>query len=232
MRGIVLGVTLLGVLTAPTAATADVINAIDSGWYSESGMHVAVNDNYVVGEVSGVVRHNFFVFDLTAVVDDIVSASIQLYNPDSALPALRGYVSPDAAETFELYDVSTPIASLSASSAAGPAGVATFDDLGTGTVFGQRVVSAADNGTTISVALNADGLAALNAARGGLFALGGALTSLGSFGDEYVFGFSVALDNPNVRQLEFRTRPAVPEPGTLALLGIAAAFVARRRIRC
>ena len=46
-----------------------------------------------------------------------------------------------------------------------------------------------------------------------------------------VFGFSVALENPDVRRLEFRTRPAVPEPATLALLGIGAAFAARRRAR-
>jgi hypothetical protein len=231
MKRMVLGLTLLGALSAAAPASADVINAIDSGWYAETGLHVATNDNYVVGEVAGLVRHNFFVFDLTAVVDDIASASVQLYNPTNALPALRGYISPDATETFDLYDVSTPIASLSASSAIGPAGVAVFDDLGTGTVLGQRVVSAADNGTTISLTLNADGLAALNAARGGLFALGGALSSLGGADNEYVFGFSVALDNPDVRRLEFRTQPAVPEPATLALLGIGAAFAARRRAR-
>ena len=231
MRPIVLGLTLLGTLSAAAPARADVINAIDSGWYAATGLHIATNDNSLVGESAGLVRHNFFVFDLTAVADDIVSASIQLYNPDNVLPALRGYVSPDPTETFTLYDVSTPIASLSASSAIGPAGVAVFDDLGTGTVFGQRVVSAADNGTTISLTLNADGLAALNAARGGLFALGGALTSLGGADNEYVFGFSVALENPDVRRLEFRTRPAVPEPATLALLGIGAAFAARRRAR-
>jgi len=231
MRGIVLGLTLLGMLLTPATARADVINAIDSGWYTEAGVHTAQNQNYLTGDLSGSMRRSFFVFDLTAVANEIVSASIQLYNPDNALPALRGYVSPDPTETLALYDVSTPVASLTASSAAGPAGVAIFDDLGTGTIFGQRVVSATDNGTTISLGLNADGLAALNAARGGLFALGGALTSLGSFGDEYVFGFSVALDNPDVRELEFRTRPAVPEPATLALLGIGAAFAARRRAR-
>jgi hypothetical protein len=231
MRPIVLGLTLLGMLLAPAVARADVINAIDSGWYSEAGAHTAQNQNYLTGDLSGSGRRSFFVFDLTAVANEIVNASVQLYNPDNALPALRGYVSPDATETFRLYDVSTPVASLTASSAAGPAGVAVFDDLGSGSVFGERVVSVADNGTTVSVALNADGLAALNAARGGLFALGGALTSLGAFGDEYVFGFSVALDNPDIRRLEFRTIEAVPEPATIALLGLAGVFAARRRVR-
>jgi hypothetical protein len=230
MRPIVLGLTLLAMLAAPPAASADVINAIDSGWYSEAGVHTAQNQNYLTGNFGGSARRSFFVFDLTAVANEIVSASIQLYNPDSALPALRGYVSPDATETFALYDVSTPVASLTASSAAGPAGVAVFDDLGSGAVFGERVMSVADNGTTVSLALNADGLSALNAARGGLFALGGALTSLGGAADEYVFGFSVLLDNPDVRRLEFRTIEAVPEPTTLALLGVAAVFAARRRV--
>jgi hypothetical protein len=231
MRPTVLGLTLLGMLAAPSAASADVINAIDSGWYSEAGVHTAQIQNYLTGELSGSVRRSFFVFDLTAVANEIVSASIQLYNPDNALPALRGYVSPDPTETFALYDVSTPVASLTASSAAGPSGVAVFDDLGSGAVFGERVVSVADNGTTVSMAFNDDGLSALNAARGGLFAVGGALTSLGAFGDEYAFGFSVLLDNPDIRRLEFRTVEAVPEPTTLALLGLAGVFAARRRVR-
>jgi len=88
------------------------------------------------------------------------------------------------------------------------------------------------SGNTCAHPAGADGLAALNAARGGLFALGGAWTSLASFGDEYVFGYTVAPDNPDVRQLEFRTLPSVPEPATLALLSIGALFAARRRVRC
>jgi hypothetical protein len=228
MRRLALGLTLFGALVAATPARADVINAMDSGWYTNAGTHNAAIDNYLVGDFTGAVYHNFFVFDLTAVVDEIVSASIHLYNPDNALPGLRGYVSPDPTETYELYDVTTPIATLSATHV-GAAGIAIHNEIGSGTVLGQTTASAADNGTTISIVLNADGLAALNAAKGGLFALGGAVTTLGAPGNEYIFGFSVALDNPDVRQLEFTT--AVPEPATLTLLGIGAAFFGHRRVR-
>ena len=230
MRRVVPGLLLIGLLAAaPTEAAT--LNAVDSGWYTSAGSHTAVNDNYVVGELSGVVYRNFFVFDLTGVSETITSASVLLYNPTNTTPGLRGYISPDPTETFGLFDVSTPIATLSASSASGSAvGIGVFADLGTGVAFGEQVVSAADNGAVVSVALNASGIAALNAARGGLFDLGGALTTLGSVEDERVFGFSVALGNPDVRQLQFETA-AVPEPSTLALLASAMVLAVRRRSR-
>jgi hypothetical protein len=225
MQRFVCGLAVIGGIAIAVPARADVIHAIDSGWYNQAGSHTAQNDNYIVGDVAGTERHNFVVFDLTSVTDDIIAASIQLYNPDNALPALRGYVSPDASETLALYDVTTDIDTLRLSQVGAP-GIAIFGDLGSGTLLGNQAVSAADNGTTISIALNADGLAALNAARGGFFAVGGALITLGSFGDEYVFGFSQAIDNPEVRRLSFRT---VPEPTAAALLGVGLAFALRRR---
>jgi hypothetical protein len=218
---------MLGSLAVSAPASAAVINAIDSGWYNQTGTHVAQNDNYLAGEFSAAELRNFIVFDLTAVVNDIVSASLLLYNPDNALPALRGYVSPDPTETYQLYDVSTPIATLSLSNV-GATGIAIFDDLGSGTVLGQQTVSAADNGAVVSIVLNADGIAALNAARGGQFAIGGALTTLGSPGDEFVFGFAELIDNPEVKQLQLTS---VPEPATVALLGLAATFAMRRAVR-
>jgi hypothetical protein len=81
-----------------------------------------------------------------------------------------------------------------------------------------------------AIALNADGISALNAARGGLFAVGGAISTLGSPGAEYVFGFSVAIGNPDLRQLELETT-SVPEPTMMVLLGSAAVLAARRRWR-
>jgi hypothetical protein len=225
MRRIVFGLTVLFALAAP--AHADVINAIDSGWYNSAGMHVAQNNNYIVGDASGTERRNFVVFDLTTVTDEILSASLDLYNPDDDLPALRGYVSPDPTESLALYEVTTAVDDVRLSQT-GAAGVAIFDDLGSGVVFGERSVSAADNGTVVSIVINANGLAALNAARGGLFAIGGALTTLGSVGDEYVFGFSQSIGNPEVRQLTIETA-AVPEPVSASLLALGLLLTVLRR---
>lgn len=227
MRRSALGLPLVVVLTA-TSASAATINATDSGWYSAGGTHVAQNQNYIAGEIAeGDERRNFVVFDLTGITSEITDASVLLYNPTNVTPGLRGYVSPDPTETYRLHHVDTAIATLTASNV-GAAGMQIFDDLGTGTVFGERVVSVADNGTTVAIALNADGLSALNAARGGLFAVGGAISTLGSAGAEYVFGFSVTSFNPDVRQLEFETA-SVPEPTMIVLLGSAAVLAARRR---
>ena len=226
MRWILFGLAMLYAHAAVAPAHAAVINAIDSGWYNQAGTHIAPNDNYIVGDVSGSEVHNFVVFDLTSVLNEITAASVELYNPDNALPALRGYVSPDATETLALYDVATAVGTVRLSQV-GAAGVAIFDDLGSGTLFGNQIVSVADNGTTISIALNAEGIAALNAARGGLFAVGGALTTLGSVGNEYVFGFSQSIDNPEVRRLNIQS---VPEPSTVALLGLGLALAVRHRL--
>jgi hypothetical protein len=218
------------VLVAGVPARAATIDATDSGWYNVSGTHLAQIDNYIVGAGNGTLYHNFFVFDLTGVTGLVVSASLELYNPDNALPALKGYISPDATETYTLYDVSTPIATVQASNV-GAAGQAVYNDLGSGVDFGQATVSAADNGSIVSIVLNAAGLDALNAALGGQFALGGALTTLGGAGTEYVFGFSVGIGNPDVRRLVIETTSAVPEPALLLLLGPAIAVALRRRAR-
>lgn len=229
MKSLVSRLCVVVALASGVPASAATIDATDSGWYNASGTHVAQNDNYIVGAGNGTLYHNFFVFDLTGVTDLVVSASLQLYNPDNALPALKGYISPDATETYALYDVSTAIGTVQASNA-GAAGQAVYNDLGSGLEFGQVVVSAADNGSIVSVVLNDDGLAALNAARGGQFALGGALTTLGGASTEYLFGFSMSIGNPEVRQLVMETS-AVPEPGVLLLLGPALALALRRRAR-
>ena len=55
-----------------------------------------------------------------------------------------------------------------------------FDDLGTGTFYGERVMSAADNGTWVRVILNVEALAAINRAAGSSIAFGGSLANVGA----------------------------------------------------
>jgi hypothetical protein len=94
-----------------------------------------------------------------------------------------GYVSSDASETYELYDVTTPLASLTDRTG----GVAAYTDLGSGTSYGSRAFSAADTGVApVTITLNAAALANLQAAAGARIGLGGALTTISGIADQYL----------------------------------------------
>ncbi len=168
-------------------AESVVLDYVDSGWWDGTGFHDEFNDNYIAGLLSGAEYRDYVVFDLAGLSGSVLDASLNLFNPV--------YVSPDPSETFTLFDVSTPISELTATGF-GQTGI--FDDLGTGVVLGSREVSSADDGSVVSIPLNAAGRQAISAAGGGLVALGGAITSL-SADDEFIFGGSG--DPRDVRQL-------------------------------
>lgn len=156
-------------------------NAVDSGWYNSTGAHTPTNTNYIVGQSSGVTYRDWFVFDVPASATPVTSASIAIFNPSN------GYASPDANETYKLFDIATPITTLRS----GGTGLTTiFDDLGSGVEFGSVVITPANNGSLILINLNAAGLAAVQAARGGQLAFGGAITSLSGASQQLVFAFS------------------------------------------
>lgn len=190
------------------------LNAVDSGWYNSTGFHSAANKNYIAGDSENGIFRNFFVFSLAGYTDPnpIGAAELRLLNPR------RGYSSTDTTETYSLFDVTTPITTLVATNT-GRTDI--FADLGSGLTYGSQVVSSADSPGIVSLALNANAVAALNANRGGLFALGGALTTIGRVMDEeFVFGFSGVPGFPgDDRQLVLTP---VPEPATLMLLGAGA----------
>src|SRR6185369_9995998 len=126
--------------------------------------------------------HNYASFVLSPATPTIIGAELRLFNP------ANGYFSSDPTETYTLFDVSATPADLDTTRLAGDAtGIAIHADLGSGTIYGSRVVSAADNNTTVAITLNAAAVAALNAAIGSTISLGGALTTLAVTATQFMF---------------------------------------------
>jgi PEP-CTERM motif len=222
-RWIVGSLLTIGMLAGSSPARAAIItlNAVDYGVYDESGQHVASHQGYAAGYDGHFELRNFFVFDLASVSGTIVSASLRLNT---------FYVNfyQQGTSTYTLFDVTTPIASLIAG---GTGLVGTFNDLGSGTTYGNRSYTFGDEFQVRDIALLASGVNALQAAVGGQFALGGTLPPplFRGFGlHQNVFGGCCGIGP----QLVLDVEPVpVPEPATLTLVGfgLAAAVVRRRR---
>src|SRR4051812_12524099 len=223
-------IALLIVLLDGSFVSAEtlVVSDTDRGSYTEMGFSQQSERSYIVGDPRGtcasviacpVDGRNFFVFDLSSISQAIESARLALFVPGPVLP---GYKSPDPSENYESHDVVTPLSTL----LNGTGGVAAWNDLGTGVVYGSRTMTAADNGTIVEITLNSSAINALNAALGRLFALGGSLITLDTIpNDEYTFRFATDLD---ITQLRLTL---VPEPSTLILLATAAIGLFTRKPR-
>ena len=207
-------ITILCAAAFVSPAATITLNAIDSGYYLANGTHNPSLENYLTG-FTGTEYRSFFVFDLSSVSGTINSATLRLFNPEVS-QFLHGYVSPDPSETLNFYDVTTPAAAITGNAA----GIAGFNDLGSGTLYGSRSVSAANNGTVIETALNSSAIAAMSSANG-LFLLGGAVGTVNGPSDQYVFGFSMVDFVPDHTRQLVLDFTSVPEPSTasLALFG-------------
>ena len=173
------------------------LTATNRGWIDQTGLNNAggPDGNYIAGfcgssdacKGADLEYHNYFKFDLAS-ISSAGSAILNLYQPDDAFgfAGLDGYVSPNPSITYALYDF-TSGGDISAAT-----GFGAYQDLANGLSFGSTVITAASNGGTVSFALNAAGLTALNASAGGAFAFGGAILNAAP--------------------------PAVPEPASWAMM--------------
>jgi hypothetical protein len=158
------------------------IDAIDAGWYDSTGFHDPTNTNYVTGYCCEPADHrNFFVFDLAGVSRSIASAELRVLTPSG------GFASNAGSETYQLFDISTSVATLRAG---GAGKTAIYNDLGSGVSYASRVVTPADDGQVLSLPLSAAAVANLNTSLGSLAALGGGLTTISGTADQVVFGYS------------------------------------------
>jgi len=173
---------------SPHLVAGEELIPVDWGNYDQEG-YGGCSSSYLVGDIasSGVSEYrNFFIFDLSSVEGVIDFAVLRVYNPGLATDGYDGYISPDPTETWVVYDVVSDLTDL----CEGGSGLTDFfADLGSGSYYGSRVVSAADNGTDVELTLVTDALLAMEAADG-LFGLGGALTSLSGNPIQALFAYS------------------------------------------
>lgn len=188
---IIFAIAFLNIFSSHNNVSAQMtvtLNATNVGWYADNGFHNSENLNYLAGQIgNGSIHrefHNYLVFDLSGIQGTITNATVKITEPQF------GYFSHDPNETYTMFDVSTPVSDLIMSSPIdNPAGINIFSDLGSGNSYGSLVLDATQNISLVSTSLNADGISALNSVRGPV-AIGGALTSLNTERDEYVFGGS------------------------------------------
>ncbi len=178
---------IINASTDLSSLTQFTVPAYDTGYYRETGFHATSNLNYLVGNSSAPgIFHNFFVFDLSSITSPVYAVTLRVYNPGSVPDGYDGYLSSDASETWSLYNVDTAIPTL----LSGTGGVSAYNDLGSGTNYGDVMVTSAANGTFVEVPLNAFGVAAINKALGDDLAIGGGITTIGGAYDQLLFNFS------------------------------------------
>jgi len=180
----------------------------------------AFQQNFVVGEVydqyhPDVEFRNFFAFRVPALAPNerVVAAELHL--------SAHLYDSADPTETFELHHVSAP---------SGTIGVRNFDwleiqyaDLGDGPSYGSRAFSGNDQNQIVAIPLNGIALADINAAAGGLFELGGVLTTLAPSPPYMEIVFSGSHLSGHFSRLQLTTA-IVPEPTSWSMLLAACPF--------
>jgi hypothetical protein len=191
---------------ASAAISTISLNPVVRGWYESPGnAYGDYNANYLTGSY-GLEHRSFFTYDLSGVTGAIVAAKLRIYQPPND-DFFDGFFSPSGTETLNLWNVSTPGATLIANSG----GAAVFNDLGSGSTYASKNYTLADGGTFGTLTLNALGVNDANSAIGGYFSIGGSVATGG-----YIFGYSGIT--PSNTQLIL---DVTPEPGTLALAVIA-----------
>ena len=140
-------------------------NAIERGWFAETGVHSAVLRNTSAGVASDVgVLRAFLIFDLSALAASLTEARLHL--------ELEAYMSPGAQETIVVSGVVIPAHAMTVTYRHGAAaGQAIFEALGSGVEYGRVTVTVCDVGRVIEIPLNAQAVTDMQASAGDWFAI-------------------------------------------------------------
>lgn len=225
------------IIWAAAGGRAAFVPSESRGWYTNTGTTNAPGQFiYVTGTNGTTLFNSFFGFNLTGLSGTVFSATLRLYMPTRLTPGSPGdgYQSNDPTETFVLSAVGTNYFQLTGGTGTTAQKQAAFTDLGDGATYGSVSLSAATNGTTVVIALNAAGVAAVQASLGGRLAIGGTVTTLSGRGEVEAVFFGTGNDNPADGQvvLDVQLSPPTPSPAPPTVLaagvGVAGFALARR----
>jgi hypothetical protein len=220
MRWITLMAVALLLAWAPVARPDLIIlDATARGMYLDNNLHLP--GPYGIGEEGNepdftefLQFRNYFIFDLSSVGLTVTSATLEVTS--------GSYVSGDPTETYEIHDVTISLTSITN----GTAGSAAFNDFADGSVYGTTTLSSGPITTIVSIALNAAAVSNINAAAGGMWAMGGYMTTITPLVSDEI-GFGGNGSGQQSRLVLF----AIPEPSTLALVSLAGLATAAFRKR-
>ena len=145
------------------AAATTVINSNASGFYQNTGGTPSLGSTNIIEDST---RNNYFAFDLSGVSGTVTGAKLTIFGANGLF--LFNSTTP-ATVTYSIFDVTTNIGALTGHTA----GAAAFTDLGSGLVYGSTSFAATTGSSPQLVIDLSGGLNDINAALGGLFALGG-----------------------------------------------------------
>jgi hypothetical protein len=183
---------------SPLAGSNNVFDTSDSqftagvdnqGFWRAGPEAFDINDSYTVGRQGPWELRNFFTFDLRSLElggRTVVAATLVL---------ARTVEVGDATETLGLFHVATDAATLNFNQGND---AAIFDDLGSGTSYGEATINlepapAPGSANLLRIPLNAAALSEIAAAAGQFFSIGGALTNIPAGYNQYLFGSSSGL---------------------------------------
>jgi hypothetical protein len=209
--------------SASGAAATTVIDSFASGFYQNTGGTPSLGSTNIIEDST---RNNYFAFDLSGVSGTVTSAKLTIFGSNGFF--IFNSTTP-ATVTYSIYDVSANVDALTNHTA----GLASFTDLGSGTVYGSTSIAVTSTtfGSMPQFVIDlSGGLNDINAALGGLFALGGGSNLVSNQG----FLWSSSSANPAAR-LELETTPipaALPLFATVFGGGGLVAWRRRRKLSC
>ena len=220
---IIVGACAAVALAGASHAAGTTQLAVDSsnlGWYNSTGAHWYDNDNTLTG-MFDIEYRSFYEWTLPAFSGHVTGAHLEMALPYS-LGVLQG------TQTGAMFDVAEGLVPyLTLVDGAGH-GTSIFADLGSGTSYGNFTISESDDFTTFRIDLDAAAVGALDAAKGGTFAMGMRNTSLGT-ADNYFLFSSTSTRGEQTLVLDVMPVPEAPSYATMLLGAAALLALASRR---